>query len=192
MEPKRVKARRIEISGILLIIAGIVLIFTGSIGMVFIAESMALGEGIIIGFGIFFLIIGGGLLGWSRKELRIEKRKEKMERRNQSIGLSLFGGILGIIIGIYVGCCYWGGISKTYMIIYILPCICLSIISIVGAILELKNLMIGSLVSLISGIAIVITLNIYIIAITIYLFPPLLIIVGGMLGIWEARKAKKS
>ena len=120
------------------------------------------------------------------------KRKEKMGRRNLSIGFSLIGGLLGIIIGIFLGLWGWGHPMFYYMAV-------ISMVAIIGAIIESINRIVGSIICLISGITILITLNIYIFLIIIAPLPPLLIIVGGVLGILEgilgileARKAKKS
>jgi hypothetical protein len=67
------------------------------------------------------------------------------------------------------------------------------VIAIVGAIFELKSQTIGSIVCLISGIAILFTLNIYVIVMFVTtMFPIIFLIVGGALGILEARKEKES
>lgn len=61
------------------------------------------------------------------------KRKEKMGRRNLSIGVSLIGGLLGIIIGIFFGCCFWGGVPMLYDMAVI------SMVAIIGAIIGSIN-----------------------------------------------------
>jgi uncharacterized membrane protein len=193
MELNRVKARRLKISWVLLVIIGIILIVTGSIGMVFITESMGLGETIMLGWGICLLIIGMGLWRWSVRELRIEKREEKMGRRNLSIGLNLIGGLWILIYGIVHLLLHPGATGWYLSPPYTIPLIIFSVIAIVGAIIEFKNLMVGSAICLISGIAILITLNIFIITfIVTTIFPIIFLIVGGALGILEARKEKVS
>jgi hypothetical protein len=116
------------------------------------------------------------------------KIKTKMGRRNQSIGLNLIGGLLLLILGTVHYILYPGGgwyLPPPYTI----PLIIFSVIAIVGAIIELKNQIAGSIICLISGIAILITLNIHAISWFVYImFPIIFLIVGGALGILEARK----
>jgi len=123
---------------------------------------------------------------------KLMKIKTKMGRRNQSIGLSLIGGLWILILGIVHYILYPGG-GWYFPPPYSIPLIIFSVIAIVGAIIELKNLTIGSIVCLISGIAILITLNIYAIARPVTTMPPIIfLIVGGTLGILKARKEKES
>jgi len=119
---------------------------------------------------------------------KLMKIKTKMGRRNQIIGLSLIGGLWLLIFGIVNYILHPGGgwyLPPPYTV----PSIIFSVIAIVGAIVELKNLITGSIVCLISGVAILITLNIYAISWFVYtMFPIIFLIFGGALGILEARK----
>ncbi|MFX1470568.1 MAG: hypothetical protein ACFFB8_18130 [Promethearchaeota archaeon] len=181
MEPNRAIARRVKKSGISLVIIGIILIVTGflPIGLIF----------LLLGCGISFLIIGVGLLGWSIKELRIEKGKEKMGRRNQSIGLNLIGGSVGVILGFVSQPMFysWGGHSLWGF--YIAG---ISFLAIIGTLLEFKRLFTGSLICLISGIINLIIVLAIAITLFVITIPYFLIIAGAALGILEARKEKES
>lgn len=123
---------------------------------------------------------------------KLMKIKTKMGRKNLIIGLSLIGGLWILILGIVHYILYSGGtwyMSPPYTI----PLITFSVIAVVGAIVELKNQITGSIVCLISGIAILITLNIYVLVRPVTtIFPIIFLIVGGALGILEARKEKES
>jgi hypothetical protein len=123
---------------------------------------------------------------------KLMKIKTKMGRKNLIIWLSLIGGLWLLIFGIVNYILHPGGgwyLPPPYTI----PLIIFSVIAIVGAIVELKNLITGSIVCLISGVAILITLNIYAISWFVYtMFPIIFLIVGGTLGILEARKEKEN
>ncbi|MFX1426080.1 MAG: hypothetical protein ACFFBE_06475 [Promethearchaeota archaeon] len=112
-----------------------------------------------------------------------------MRKTNLMIGLSLIGGLWSLIYGIVHYILHPQATGWYFPPPYTIPLIIIGVIAIVGAIIELKNQMLGSFVCLISGIAISITFNIYIIArFVTTIFPIIFLIVGGGLGILEARK----
>ena len=117
-----------------------------------------------------------------------------MDRKFISIGLSGFGGFLNIIIGLPtlfgIGLFAWGtGLSlRIFIGITFLPS---GIIAVIGALVENKSLIIGSLLCLLAGILTIvlpIIVNYYyfygiIVSVPFIFFPTFLIIVGGILGI---------
>lgn len=108
-----------------------------------------------------------------------------MSRKNVSIGLSIFGGFLGFLFGF--GALYFCNLGWAF-----LPIVCVylsyiggvSLFAIVGALIEFKSLIVGSIICLISGVLGIIFA--IMIAMTLpypnlFLFIFFLIIVGGAL-----------
>lgn len=156
-----------------------------------------------------FLIIAGSILGITlvRKE---EKTGEREETNEISIGLSLIGGFFGILIGIV------HEILSTFTIFTLLM-IMIGTVPFIGAVIKLyRNLFIGSIICLITGIILLILIIVgmlspkayldYFVAVLrvnfgdlarlivtlVVIIPYLLIIIDGARGILEARKVKES
>ncbi|MHA2289834.1 MAG: hypothetical protein ACXABG_13700 [Promethearchaeota archaeon] len=107
-----------------------------------------------------------------------------------SIGFSVIGGSLGVIFG-------FGMLSLCDIIISI-EAMCLnygtigiiSVLAIIGAVLEFKMLLIGSTISAISGVlelilVAILALNPLFYNPFLYFLSFLLVIAGGVLGFWE-------
>ena len=121
-----------------------------------------------------------------------------IDRRKIRIGLIGFFGFLNIIIGLPtlfgIGLLAWG-VSLSLRIFIGLTFLPSGILAIVGALVEFKSLLIGSLLSLLAGIFSIflpLFVNYYLFYALIMLFfpyiPTFVIIVGGILGILKSNK----
>ncbi|NVM43847.1 MAG: hypothetical protein HWN79_02930 [Candidatus Lokiarchaeota archaeon] len=115
-----------------------------------------------------------------------------MTSKNSSIGLSLVGGFVGVIFG-FNGqtVCSWFTDCETSALPYFLYIGIVSLFAIFGALIEIKYLITGSFICLISGALLIIVILIIGRVNLIFLFPFLpsfLIIAGGALGIRELRR----
>lgn len=115
-----------------------------------------------------------------------------MTRKNSSVGLSLIGGFMGVIFG-FNGqtVCSWVTNCEASVLPFFLYIGTVSLFAVIGALIELKYLIAGSFICLISGALLIIVILIIGRIHLIFLFPffpSFLIIVGGALGIKELRR----
>ncbi|MFX1463458.1 MAG: hypothetical protein ACFFBF_10505, partial [Promethearchaeota archaeon] len=121
-----------------------------------------------------------------------------MDRKKISIGISGFFGFINLIIAVYL--LGWSSsfleLANTIRMILIPS----GVLAIVGAAVEFRSLIIGSILCLaavILSIIVSITLNYTYYRFSLYLFiitggvPSLFIIIGGILGLWEYYKPSK-
>ncbi|MFX1328955.1 MAG: hypothetical protein ACFE91_12580 [Promethearchaeota archaeon] len=116
-----------------------------------------------------------------------------MDRKKISIGLSGFFGFMNLIIAVLTyfraGILTWGAslkLTNTIGMIFILS----GVLAVVGAAVEFRSLIIGSILCLtavILSIIVSITFNYTYYRFSLYLF----IIIGGILALWEYHKPSK-